>query len=189
MDWHPVISVQKQTPDNDFCHFSISNVRCVFWAFFRKLEKLPVSHRVKMMTLWPGCERWPKWHGDPMTHFHVWSLYVCTDIWSVRAFRAQTWAVKNCSTIAIAVAAMRSFVVLVQQQVVMHKLYRYEAMNGSAKCRKWGGFGRLGSCKLIRWLVSLLANNKSPLTHGWRYRAAHDSLNIQMFHSTINYSL
>ena len=29
MDWHSVISVQQQTPDNDFCHFSISNVRFV----------------------------------------------------------------------------------------------------------------------------------------------------------------
>jgi len=35
-----VISVQQQTPDNDFCHFSISNVRLAFWAFFRKPEKL-----------------------------------------------------------------------------------------------------------------------------------------------------
>jgi len=34
MDRHPVISVQQQTPDNDFCHFSISNVRFAFWAFF-----------------------------------------------------------------------------------------------------------------------------------------------------------
>jgi len=33
-------TVQQQTPDNDFCHFSISNVRNAFWAFFRKLEKL-----------------------------------------------------------------------------------------------------------------------------------------------------
>ena len=40
MDWLPVISVQQQTPDNDFCHFSISNVRFTFWAFFRKPEKL-----------------------------------------------------------------------------------------------------------------------------------------------------
>ena len=38
MDWHPVISVQQQTPD--VCHFSISNVRFAFWAFFRKPEKL-----------------------------------------------------------------------------------------------------------------------------------------------------
>jgi len=36
----PVISVQQQTPDNDVCHFSISNVRFAFWAFFRKPEKL-----------------------------------------------------------------------------------------------------------------------------------------------------
>jgi len=45
-----VISVQQQTPDNDFCHFSISNVRFAFWAFFSKTGKTRVSHRVKMMT-------------------------------------------------------------------------------------------------------------------------------------------
>ena len=110
---------------------------------------------------WP-CD--PDVKDDPNDTVTQWptsmsGLCTCVDIWSVRAFRAQTWAVKNCSTIAIAVAAMRSFAVLLQQQVVMHKLYRYEAMNGSAKCRKWGGLGQLESCKLIRWLVSLLANN------------------------------
>jgi len=26
---------------------------------------------------------------------------------------------------------------------------RYEAMNGGAKCRKWGGLGRLGALKVI----------------------------------------
>ena len=80
MDWHRVISVQQQTHDNDFRHFTISNVslRFAFWAFFRKPEKLgsytgskwwpsdPVTRTWKMtqMTHWPG---------DPMTQFHVWS--------------------------------------------------------------------------------------------------------------------
>ena len=36
MDLHSVISVQQHTPDNDFCHVSISNVHVAFWAFFRK---------------------------------------------------------------------------------------------------------------------------------------------------------
>ena len=66
MDWHPVISVQQQTPDNDFCHISISNVCFAFWAFFSKTGKTRVSHRVKMMTRWPGRERWPKWPTDPV---------------------------------------------------------------------------------------------------------------------------
>ena len=69
MDWHPVISVQQQTPDNDFCHFSISNVRFAFWAFFSKTGKTRVSHRVKMMTRWPARERWPKWPIDPVTQW------------------------------------------------------------------------------------------------------------------------
>jgi len=50
MDWHPVISVQQQTPNNDFCYFSISNVLFEFWAFFSKTGKTRVSHRVKMMS-------------------------------------------------------------------------------------------------------------------------------------------
>ena len=77
MDWHPVISVQQQTPDNDFCHFTISNVRFALWAFFSKTGKTrgltpgqnddPVTRKWKMtqMTHWPAV-------GDPMTQFHVW---------------------------------------------------------------------------------------------------------------------
>jgi len=68
MDWHPVISVQQQTPDND-CHFSISNVRFAFWALFSKTGKTWVWHRVKMMTRWPGREIWPKWPIDPVTQW------------------------------------------------------------------------------------------------------------------------
>ena len=74
--WHPVISVQQQTPDNDFCHFSISNVRFAFWAFFRKPEKLG-SHAGSKW--WPGdpvtwtwkMTQMTHWPGDPMTQFHV----------------------------------------------------------------------------------------------------------------------
>ena len=57
-----MISVQQQTPDNDFCHFNISNVRFAFWVFFSKTGKTRVSHRVKMMTRWPGD---PDVKGDP----------------------------------------------------------------------------------------------------------------------------
>ena len=77
MDWHPVISVQQQTPDNDFCHFSISNVLFAFWAFFRKQEKLG-SHTGSKW--WPGdpvnrmwkITQMTHWPGDPVTHFRVW---------------------------------------------------------------------------------------------------------------------
>ena len=63
MDWHPVISVQQQTPDNDFCHFSISNVRFAFWAFFWKPEKLG-SHTGSKW--WPGD---PDVKDDPLTRW------------------------------------------------------------------------------------------------------------------------
>ena len=71
-----VISVQQQTHDNVFCHFSISNVRFAFWAFFRKPEKLG-SHTGSKW--WPGdplTQTWKMtqmthWPGDPMTQFHV----------------------------------------------------------------------------------------------------------------------
>ena len=80
MDWHPVISVQQQTPDDDFCHFSISKIRFAFWAFFRKPERLG-SHTGSKW--WPGdpvtrtwkMTHWPNhWPGDPITQFHVWCL-------------------------------------------------------------------------------------------------------------------
>ena len=75
MDWHPVISVQQQTPDNDFCHFSISNVRFAFWAFFRKPEKLG-SHTGSKW--WPGdpdpYDPLTRWPNDPVPRL----LWVCS---------------------------------------------------------------------------------------------------------------
>jgi len=38
-------------------------------GFFSKTGKTRVSHRVKMMTRWPGRERWPKWPIDPVTQW------------------------------------------------------------------------------------------------------------------------
>ena len=69
MDWHPVISVQQQTPDNDFCHFIIFKCTFCILGIFSKTGKTRVSHRVKMMIRWPGCERWPKWPTDPVTQW------------------------------------------------------------------------------------------------------------------------
>jgi len=58
MDWQLVNSVQQQTPDNDFCHFSISNVPFAFFTFFRKPEKLGTHTGSKW---WPGAPatQWP----------------------------------------------------------------------------------------------------------------------------------
>ena len=36
------------------CHFSILKVRFAFWAFSSKTGNTRVTHRVKMMTRWPG---------------------------------------------------------------------------------------------------------------------------------------
>ena len=66
MDWHLVISVQQQTPDNDFCHFSISNVRFAFWSFFRKKEKLG-SHTGSKW--WPGDPEVKDDPNDPLTRW------------------------------------------------------------------------------------------------------------------------
>jgi len=82
MDWHPVISVQQQTPDNDFCHFSISNVRFAFCAFFENRKENsgltpgqsddPVTRTWKMtqMTIDPVTQ-WPSsmsaTNGPPIT--------------------------------------------------------------------------------------------------------------------------
>ena len=75
MDWHPVISVQQQKPDNDFCHISAFQMYVFHFGHFfanRKNSGLtpgqnddPVPRTCKMtqMTHWPG---------DPMTQFHVW---------------------------------------------------------------------------------------------------------------------
>jgi len=45
--------------------------KCTFCilGIFSKTGKTRVSHRVKMMTLWPGRERWPKWPIDPVTRW------------------------------------------------------------------------------------------------------------------------
>ena len=71
MDWHPVISVQQHTPDNDCYHFNIANVRFAFWAFFRKPKNsgLKPGQNDDPVTRWPGSERWPKWPIDPVTQW------------------------------------------------------------------------------------------------------------------------
>ena len=51
------------------CHFSISNVRLAFWAFFRKPEILGSHTGSGWWTQWPGRERWPKWPIDPVTQW------------------------------------------------------------------------------------------------------------------------
>jgi len=38
----------------------------LYLGLFSKTGKTRVSHRVKMMTRWPGRERWPKWPNDPV---------------------------------------------------------------------------------------------------------------------------
>ena len=52
MDWHPVISVQQQTPDNNFCHF-----KCTFCilGIFSKTGKNRMWKMTQMtqMTHWP----------------------------------------------------------------------------------------------------------------------------------------
>ena len=62
-----MIAVRQQTPDNDFCHFSISNVRFAFWAFFRKPEKLVFHTGSKTMTLLPGDPDVKDDPNDPLT--------------------------------------------------------------------------------------------------------------------------
>jgi len=41
----------------------------IFLLLFSKTGKTRVWHRVKMMTRWPGRERWPKWPIHPVTQW------------------------------------------------------------------------------------------------------------------------
>jgi len=89
MDWHPVISVQQQTPDNDFCDFSISNVRFHFGHFFENRKKsglTPGRNDDSVTRTWKMTQvtRWP---GDPMTQLHVWYIDCHRD-----AVRIWCWA-------------------------------------------------------------------------------------------------
>ena len=47
---------------------SFQHFKCTFCilGIFSKTGKTQVSHQVKMMTWWPGHERWPKWPTDPV---------------------------------------------------------------------------------------------------------------------------
>ena len=49
-----------------FQHFKS---RFCILGIFSKAGKTRVSHRIKMMTRWPGRERWPKWPIDPVTQW------------------------------------------------------------------------------------------------------------------------
>jgi len=68
MDWHPVISVQQDTWQ---WPLSFQHFKCMFsiLGIFSNTGKTRVSHRVKMMTRWPGRERWPKRPTDPVTQW------------------------------------------------------------------------------------------------------------------------
>ena len=69
-----IIIVQQQTPDNDFCHFSISNVRFAFWAFFenRKNSGLTPGQNDDPVTRAWKMTQMTHWLGDLMTQYHVW---------------------------------------------------------------------------------------------------------------------
>jgi len=84
MDWHPVTSVQQQTPVMTFVISAFQMSVLHFGHFFenRKNSGLtpgqnddPVTRTWKMTQMTP-------WPGDPMTQFHVWcvwSLAGCVD--------------------------------------------------------------------------------------------------------------
>jgi len=83
MDCHPVISVQQETPDNDFLSFQ--HFTCTFWilGIFSKPEKLGTHTRSKWWPDDPVTQTWKMtqmthWPGDPMTQFHVWPELTCS---------------------------------------------------------------------------------------------------------------
>ena len=50
--------------------FSQKNISLYLYVgFFSKTVKSRVSHRVRMITRWPGRERWPEWPIDPVTQW------------------------------------------------------------------------------------------------------------------------
>jgi len=72
MDWHPVISVHHTTDTWQWL-LSFQHFKCTFCilGIFSKTGKTRVSHRVKMMTRWPGRENDPndpltRWPNDPV---------------------------------------------------------------------------------------------------------------------------
>ena len=51
-------------------HKKIYNISLyLYLGLFSKTGNTRVSHRAKMMTRWPGRERWPKWPIDPVTQW------------------------------------------------------------------------------------------------------------------------
>ena len=50
---------------------SCQHFKCTYCilGIFSKTGKTRVLHRVKMMTRWPGLERWPNWPIDPVTQW------------------------------------------------------------------------------------------------------------------------
>ena len=72
MDWHPVISVQQQTPDNDFLSFQhFKSTFCILGIFVenRKNSGLAPGQNDDPVTRLPGRERRPKWPIDPVTQW------------------------------------------------------------------------------------------------------------------------
>ena len=106
MDWHPVISVQQQTPDNNFCHF-----KCTFCilGIFSKTGK----NRMWKMTQMTQMTHWPT---DPVpcvvrdtvinpnTEIIRFSSWLCCMLGAAQLLKSQCSEVRSvsssCSTFA-----------------------------------------------------------------------------------------
>jgi len=71
MDWHPVISVQQQTLDNDLSFQHFKSTFCILGIFFenRKYSGHTPGQNDDPVSRWPGRERWPKWPIDPVAQW------------------------------------------------------------------------------------------------------------------------
>jgi len=67
--WRSFINCQYFNNDWTDFHKKIYIFISLSWDFFSKTGKTRVSHRLKMMTRWPGRERWPRWPNDPVTQW------------------------------------------------------------------------------------------------------------------------
>jgi len=66
MDWHPVISLQQQTPDNDFISFQMYVLH--FGHFYKNRKNWGLTPG-QMMTRWPGDPDVKDDPNDPLTRW------------------------------------------------------------------------------------------------------------------------
>jgi len=103
------------------------------WPWPRPLRKHSLITRLRLRM------------ADPCTKFEVSSVSRCGEItWGCKILKRVSWPWPRPFQGRLFIGRVGLAMVNQCTKFEVFRFTRYEAMNGSAKCKKWGGFGWLG---------------------------------------------